>query len=73
MLCWRTEELYFRNSLVERRIADGHQTVARWPFTDATRVESEAMRAGARLLCQRGRVTECDFSPWQTRAPLSDD
>ncbi len=70
---WRTEDLYFRNGFVERRIADEQQSVVRWPVVDATGAASDATRAGARLLYQRGRVVECDFSPWQTRAALPDD
>ncbi|MBL8683667.1 MAG: hypothetical protein JNK05_31135 [Myxococcales bacterium] len=70
---WRTEDLYFRNRLVERRIADERDTVVRQPVFDATGAHTDATRAGASLVYRDGRVAECDFSPWQTRAPLPDD
>lgn len=70
---WQIEDLFHRNRMVERRINDEHDTLVQLPAIDAIGTDNLAARIGARLLRKRGRIVECDFSPWQTRAPIPED
>ena len=67
------EDLYYRNRLVERTIFGTDPVFVRYPETDRTGEQHEAMRRKARLVSSRGLVIEADFSPYSTRRPLPDN
>lgn len=66
-------DLHHRNQMVERTIHGEREARVSWPFADRTGATHEALRRGARLVRERGRVVEVDLGPWQTRRPLGDD